>query len=122
MIIAVPLNEQAGFGSSVCEHFGSAPYYGVFDTGSGELSVVENVNSEHVHGQCRPADMFTDNRVDAVVCNGIGGRAAAKLQAHGIEIHIAGLAPNMKEAADRFVRGETRKMDTRNFCEGHDCH
>ncbi|MBF0585428.1 NifB/NifX family molybdenum-iron cluster-binding protein [Prosthecochloris sp. N3] len=121
-MIAVPLNNRDGLASTVCEHFGSAPYYALFHPETQQLEIVDNPNSEHVHGQCRPADVFTGNGVQAVICNGIGGRAASKLHAHGVEIYIAGMAATAGEALERYTSGKARKMDARSVCGGHECH
>lgn len=122
MIIAVPLSDQNGMVSAVCEHFGSAPFYGIYDVTSKQLDIVSNANMEHEHGQCRPTDIFTDHVIEAVVCNGIGGRAVRKLDALGIAIYMAGQAPSIEVAIERFEKGELKKVDHKMACEGHDCH
>lgn len=123
MKIVVPVENRKGLESRVCEHFGSTPFYAICDTDSGSVSIVENFNRNHEHGQCTPTDMFSGNGVAAALCNGIGGRAQQKLQLQGIEVFMAGLAPTLGEALERHAKGMTRKVDPAGGCAGgHDCH
>ncbi|MBV5328950.1 MAG: NifB/NifX family molybdenum-iron cluster-binding protein [Chlorobium sp.] len=122
MKVVIPLNEPAGPASSMCEHFGSAPYYAVADTETATIEISANGNSHHDHGQCTPADVFVDMGVNAVICNGIGARAASKLQMMGIDVYMAGLAPTLEEALKRFGEGLLTKVTAQQACQGHDCH
>ena len=40
--------------AQVYGHFGSAPYFTIYDTDSKALEVVNNANSHHEHGTCNP--------------------------------------------------------------------
>jgi len=122
MKVVIPLNEPAGSPSSMCEHFGSAPYYAVADTETATFEITANGNSHHDHGQCTPADVFAGMGVNAVICNGIGARAASKLQMMGIDVYMAGLAPTLEEALKRFGAGTLIKVTAQQACQGHDCH
>ncbi|ACF46572.1 MAG: NifB/NifX family molybdenum-iron cluster-binding protein [Prosthecochloris sp.] len=122
MKVITPLDENEGALSKVCEHFGSAPFFAVSDTETGTIEIIVNGDSHHDHGQCTPADAFTGMGVDAVVCNGIGARAAARLQASGIDIYMAGFASTLEDALNRFKGGALKKVGLKQACEGHDCH
>jgi len=122
MKIIIPLDENNGLGSKVCEHFGSAPFYGIVETGTGAVEIIENANMHHDHGQCTPADAFATVGAGAVVVNGIGARAAARLQSLGIDIYMAAKAPTLAEAIDRFSNGSLQKVGPQKACEGHGCH
>ena len=84
MKVIVPLEEQGGKNSRMSEHFGSAPYYAVADTGAGSFEIITNTSMHHDHGQCTPADFFAELGVSALICIGIGAgihrptRAASK--------------------------------------------
>lgn len=122
MKIIIPLDEQNGLGSRLCEHFGSAPFYGVVETETGKVEIIDNANMQHDHGQCTPADSFAGLGVTAVVLNGIGARAAARLQSLGIDIYMASMAPTLADAIERFGNGSLKKIEARQACEGHGCH
>jgi len=106
----------------VCEHFGSAPWFAITDTESGQVQITGNPNSEHVHGQCTPAESFIEMGVNAVICNGIGARAASRLQVLGIEVYMADMAPTLGVALKRFADGDLLKVTAAEACQGHDCH
>lgn len=122
MRVVIPLDESAGRASKVCDHFGSAPFFAVSDTETGAFEITANGDSRHDHGQCTPADVFTGMDVAAVICNGIGARAASRLQMSGIVVYMAGLAPTAEEALKRFSSGALTKVTGQQTCQGHDCH
>ncbi len=122
MKVITPLDENEGILSKVCEHFGSAPFFAISDTESGDVTIIDNSNSHHEHGQCTPADLFTGMGIDAVVCNGIGARAASRMQASGIDIYMAGFASTLEDALSRFKAGSLTRVGPKQACEGHDCH
>ncbi|ACD90216.1 MAG: dinitrogenase iron-molybdenum cofactor biosynthesis protein [Chlorobium limicola] len=122
MKVVIPLDESAGQASKVCEHFGSAPFFAVSDTETGAFEITANGDSQHDHGQCTPADVFTGMGVDAVICNGIGARAASRLQMSGVAVYIANHARTAEEALKRFNSGSLTQVTGQQACQGHDCH
>ncbi|HCD35607.1 dinitrogenase iron-molybdenum cofactor biosynthesis protein [Chlorobium phaeovibrioides] len=122
MKVVIPLDDNAGEQSVVCEHFGSAPWFAISNTETGEVQITENPNSQHVHGQCTPAEAFIEMGVNAVICNGIGARAAARLQELGIDVFMADMAPTLGVALRRFAGGDLVKVTAEQACQGHDCH
>jgi predicted Fe-Mo cluster-binding NifX family protein len=122
MKIVVPLDERAGLGSKVSDHFGSAPYYAIADTETGAYAVICNETMQHEHGQCMPAGLFKGHGVEAVLCNGIGARASSSLQLQGIEVYMASMASTLGEAVDRFLGGALMKVQPQQACQGHGCH
>jgi predicted Fe-Mo cluster-binding NifX family protein len=122
MKVVVPLNEDAGQGSKVCDHFGSAPYYAFADTEVGSIEIIPNAAMHHNHGQCTPTDLFSGRGIGAVLCNGIGAGAIAKLQMLGIDVYMAALAPTLEEAIARFSSDILTKANIQKACQGHDCH
>ena len=122
MKVIIPLTEEAGLKSPMSEHFGSAPFYGIADTERSSVEIIPNSYMHHDHGQCTPADFFAELGVDVLLCNGIGARAANKLQAMNIEIYMADMAPTLEEALARFGQGTLSKVSPQQACQGHDCH
>ncbi len=122
MIVAVPLETSEGLDSLICEHFGSAPLYAVCDTQSGRLQIVDNANKGHVHGQCSPIDVFSQNNIEAVLCKGIGARAIGKLKMLNIDVFVAGGLSTLSEALESLKRGTMRKVANQDACQAHGCH
>jgi predicted Fe-Mo cluster-binding NifX family protein len=122
MKLVIPLDRFDGLGSPVSDHFGSAPFYALVETDTGAIDCIDNRNQHHDHGQCTPADQFAGMGVQGVLCNGIGARAASRLRMLGIEIWMAGLAPTLAEALERYGNGSLTKVSAQQACSGHDCH
>ncbi|MBN1928795.1 MAG: NifB/NifX family molybdenum-iron cluster-binding protein [Chlorobiaceae bacterium] len=122
MKIIIPLDENDGLGSRVCEHFGSAPFFGVVQSESGQVEIIGNPNMNHEHGQCTPADAFAGTGAGAVIVNGIGARAAERLQSLGIDIYMAAQVETLADAIERFGNGELQKAGAQAACQGHGCH
>ncbi len=122
MIVAVPLETSEGLDSMICEHFGSAPLYAVYDTESGRLRIVDNSNSGHVHGQCSPIDVFSQNTITAVLCKGIGARAIGRLKMLNIDVYAAEGLSRLTEAINSYKSGLMRKVDAEDACQAHGCH
>ncbi len=122
MKIIVPLHEQAGMHSIVSEHFGSAPFFAVADTEANSVEFIPNASMHHDHGQCTPADFFSQLGINVVLCKGIGAGAIAKLQRMGIEVYMAEQSPTLEEALLRFNNKTLTKATTLHACQGHGCH
>jgi predicted Fe-Mo cluster-binding NifX family protein len=76
----------------------------------------------HDHGQCTPADFFSQLGIDVVLCNGIGAGAIARLQMMGIDVYMAELSQTLEEALTRFSSGLLAKVTSQQACQGHSCH
>ena len=122
MKVIVPLNEKAGQNSKTSEHFGSAPFFAITDTVTGSLEIIANTSMHHNHGKCTPADLFSQLKIDAVLCNGIGAGAVARLQMIGIEVYMAARASTLEEALTLFSKGKLTKVTAQQTCQAHACH
>ena len=54
MHVGIPIDEDRGLESRVCQHFGSASLFMIVDTDSGACRAVRNENAHHAHGTCQP--------------------------------------------------------------------
>ncbi|NTV66834.1 MAG: dinitrogenase iron-molybdenum cofactor biosynthesis protein [Chlorobaculum sp.] len=122
MKIIIPLDEYSGPQSKVCDHFGSAPFFALVDTVAGEVEIIDNKNMHHDHGQCTPADLFTELGASAVVVKGIGAGAVARLQSLGIAVFMAGSATTLIQVIESFGNGTLKKLEAQQTCQGHGCH
>ena len=122
MKVIVPLNDQMGNTSTICDHFGSAPYYAVADMEVGSFEIIVNTSMHHDHGQCTPADFFSELGVSALICIGIGAGAIAKLRMLGIDVFMASKATTLGEALTQFSLGALKKVTPQQACQGHGCH
>lgn len=122
MKICFPVEQNRGLESSVFGHFGSAPFFMVYDTESSVLKPLENQDLNHVHGRCSPIKALGGTSVDAIVVGGIGAGAINKLSSMGIKVYRASQG-SIAENIDLFDKKVLGEMTVKDACGGHsgDC-
>ena len=121
MKICIPTETNEGKSAKVYDHFGSAPYFTIYDTEKDDYETIDTSNQHHIHGTCNPIDALNGKGIDAVVCNGMGKRAVQKLNDAGIRAYIASGA-NVREVIDKYQANELEEMTMDNACHRHGCH
>ncbi|MFC1480231.1 NifB/NifX family molybdenum-iron cluster-binding protein [Candidatus Omnitrophota bacterium] len=121
MKICIPTKTKEGLKSKVCDHFGSALFFTIYDTDSNGIEVLDNSNQHHVHGSCHPLSVLNGQEIDAVVCRGMGLRAINSLNQGGIKAFRA-VASTVEEIANKYRNGELEEMTPDIACQDHDCH
>jgi predicted Fe-Mo cluster-binding NifX family protein len=89
MKICFPVQKDEGLGSTVYNHFGSAPFFLLVDTTTNSVAAINNRDQHHVHGACNPMKALDNQKVDAIVVGGIGAGALTRLNQMGIRVHRA---------------------------------
>jgi predicted Fe-Mo cluster-binding NifX family protein len=117
MRICIPTEDDQGLDSRVCGHFGSAPFFALADTDSGEVEITPNPGREHGHGRCQPVERIDPNRTDAVVCQGMGKRAVSSLQRAGVQVLITSAA-TIRDAISQASQGGLRALSMEEACGG----
>ena len=118
MRICIPVNEDKGLKSTVCQHFGAAPLFLLVDTETGEFDTLDNSSLHQAHGTCRPVSALAGKDVDGVVVGGIGKGAIRRLRAEGTEVFISQLGT--VEEVLLALREERLKPATLDAaCSGH---
>ncbi len=118
MNLCIPVTEDRGLQSPLSSHFGSAPFFMIVDTASGDLRAIPNHNSHHGHGMCQPLSFLAGERVDGMVVGGIGMRALGRLQALGIRAFLAECA-TVGDAVAAYQAGSLRPMTADKACAHH---
>lgn len=113
MRICVP-SYRGGLDDFVCEHFGRAESFTIYDTETGEVEVIRNT-SEHFGGVGRPPEIIKAKGVDAVICSGMGAKAIALFKSFGIKVYM-GASGSVKEAIDQFMAGKLVEADEAMGC------
>jgi predicted Fe-Mo cluster-binding NifX family protein len=121
MRICVPSLSPDGLESRLSEHFGSAPFYTIYDTVKKEHEVANNGNTEHQHGSCMPVELLKRLNVEAVLCQGMGARAAGLLLSAGIKPYLVA-AETVSAAIKKYEAQDVRILDDANACQHHRCH
>ena len=118
MFVCIPTNGNAGLEDTVCDHFGSAAYFTIYNSESGELTILENGSADHTHGSCQPRTKLGDHEINAVICGGMGRRAIEALNAEGIRIFHAD-SSDVKQVVEQIKSGNLREMEPHTACAGH---
>ncbi len=121
MKICMPVLEDKGMESVVYGHFGSAPCFALYNSETGSVMFSTNKESEHEHGSCMPVSALKILGAEAVVCRGMGFRAANHLVAAGIKPFLVE-AETVAQAIAKYDSGDVRVLDESTACHVHDCH
>ena len=118
MKIAVSAREPS-LESQVDPRFGRAAHFVIVDTESGEHEVIENSqNLGAAQGAgIQSAQAVIQAGAQALLTGNCGPKAFRALSAGGVAV-IVGISGTVKEALDRFAKGELSPSDTPNV-EGH---
>jgi predicted Fe-Mo cluster-binding NifX family protein len=85
MLTCIPTKGPDGLDDTISDHFGSAPFFTIYDTDSDQITIVENRNAHHDHGTCHPMNQLAKHDIDCVACVGMGRRAIEALNSEGIK-------------------------------------
>ncbi len=121
MRICIPTETNEGKSAGVYGHFGSAPYFTIYDTEKDDCQTIDNSNQHHVHGSCNPIEVLASKDIDAVVCSGMGMRAIQKLNQAGIRAYKAS-GSNVQEIIKKYQANELEEITVENACRQHKCH
>jgi len=117
MRIALPTNGDRGMEEEVCAHFGRAVTYTIYDTETKKVEVIQNTSS-HMGGMGVPPDLLHENKVDALICGGIGRKAIELFASKGIKVYC-GAIDTVKDTLELFEVGAIKEASSEFACSGH---
>lgn len=121
MKLCIPTKDDRGPEAEPFGHFGSAPFFTLVDTDTGEIEVVANTNLHHRHGTCHPLSQLRGRGLDAIVCRGLGRRAFTSLASEGIDVMVASEG-NVADILAAFEAGVLRPLTEEEACHGRHEH
>lgn len=121
MRICIPTETNKGKEAQVFAHFGSAPFFTIYDTDKDGVEIITNANQHHAHGMCQPMAALAGKGVNAVVTGGAGSGAIQKLNQAGIKVYRAP-SGTVADVATQFAKGGLEEISAQNACTHHDCH
>ena len=122
MKICIPTEEPMGLDSVAYGHFGSAPYFLIYDTETKEIEVIKNNEDEHEHGQCNPVAPIRDKGVKALMVAGMGSGALQKFVALGINVYKIETGTKVRTIVENLDLDKMEQLVIDNCCQGHSCH
>lgn len=121
MKLCIPTETNDGLKSQVCAHFGSAPFFMIYDVETDNFEFLANTNMHHSHGMCHPLSILGDKQIDAVVCGGMGAGAFQKLKNSGIKAYRTD-AKFVEQLIKDYKGNLLQEITFENTCSGHGCH
>ncbi len=121
MKICIPTETNQGKQAAVYGHFGSAPFFTMYDTAKDSVEIIANANKHHSHGMCQPMAALNGKDVNAVVTGGAGARAVQKLNERVIKVFRA-ITGTVADIAAQFASGKLEEISVHNACAQHGCH
>lgn len=120
MKLCIPTTTKDGPSALVHEHFGSAPFFLVYDAETKAVEVIDNSHEHHAHGMCQPLTALAGRSIDVVVCGGMGARAVQKFNEAGIKVYRA-VPGTVSDIARLFSEGVLEEITLANSCAHHSC-
>ena len=117
MRLCIPTEDDTGLSGRLSSHFGSAPYFTLVDSETGDVQVVSNLHAEHEPGACVSAQALMGYGVGAVVCRGLGRRAFGRLRDMGLPVFVAE-AGEASDALEAFRAGRLARLTSEMACHG----
>lgn len=117
MRICIPSNGRGGLDDQVCEHFGRAMTFTVYETDGETVDVVPNT-SEHMGGTGKPPEIIIRTGSKLLLCSGLGPKAIDLLEAGGVEVYV-GAAGTVRDAIACWREGRLAKASMDTACKEH---
>lgn len=89
MKICFPVRKDEGLASIIFDHFGSAPFFLIFDTETEACIKIENKGKDHFSGSCTPVTDLDGHPVDVIIAMGIGAGSLIGLSKAGFRVYQA---------------------------------
>ena len=96
MKLAIPVEEDRGIDSPVCEHFGRAPYFAVVNVEGNEVSVEVRRNPLLEHTEGALPELLREWGVDKVIASMMGKKAQEFFGQFGIKV-VLGASGTVKD-------------------------
>jgi predicted Fe-Mo cluster-binding NifX family protein len=122
MNICIPIEKDEGLSSAVYGHFGSAPYFAIYNTQSKEMEVINNGNLHHSHGQCSPISALSGKSVDILATGGIGAGAIERLRTMGVKVCRVGSGHTIADIIQIHEQDGLKEVQGNDVCDHHSCH
>ena len=126
MKICMPVEGLNGLNEKLFGHFGSSPYFLIYDTETKEIKTVKNTNEHHIHGACQPTGLLKAENISAVITAGMGKNAILKLNNAGIKVYLLNIeslnSVTVQKAIDLYNEGKTIELTLDMACDGHGEH
>ena len=120
MKIAFPIEANEGLEGILADHFGRAPHFVIYETELKEYRTINNT-AEHFGGRASTPMLLEKNKVNVLICRGLGRRAIARFAELGMDVYIT-KHQIVKQALEAFSNGELPLATDEDGCAGRHGH
>ena len=85
MKIAMPVEDDNGMDSKICQHFGQTPFWAIYDSDSKELEIKAKT-SEHGGAGCVAVTEIMEYKPNLVYVMGMGSGAIQRFAQEGVDV------------------------------------
>ena len=100
----------------VFQHFGHTEEFKVYDVQNGKVVDTQIVSSNEL-GHSALAYLLEENKINVLICGGIGGCAISALKEYGIDLYV-GISGNADKAVENYIAGKLIQVSEAN-CSHH---
>lgn len=102
---------------NVFQHFGHTEQFKVYIVENNEIldSLIIDSNGS---GHSALAELLNNDKIDVLICGGIGGCAVSALSEYGIDLY-AGVSGSADDAVEKYLKGTLPKVTEAN-CSHHE--
>jgi predicted Fe-Mo cluster-binding NifX family protein len=104
--LVITCEDSQGLESTICQHFGHSPAFAVVEAEGTDIRACQVVENPMANGHVPGAlpDFIAGLDADVVITGGMGQRAIARFQEHGITV-VAHPGGTVREAVEQFLAG-----------------
>ncbi len=117
MKLCIPTEDDTGLTGHISAHFGSARWFTLVDSESGNVRSVPNREKQHRPGTCDAAESISGLGVEVVVCSGFGRRAFHSMRRAGIPVYVT-QSSSVGEAVEEFNMDLLMPLLEEEACSG----
>ena len=105
---------------NVFQHFGHTEEFKVYEIQDNKIVNTEIVSSNEL-GHSALAYLLEENKINVLICGGIGGCAIGALREYGIELY-AGIQGSTDKAVEDYIAGTLVQVSEANCSHHHEHH
>ncbi len=102
----------------VFQHFGHTENFKVYEVQDNKIINTEIVSSNEL-GHSALAYLLEENKINVLICGGIGGCAIGALKEYGIEL-FAGISGDADKAVEDYIKGNLVQVSEANCTHHHE--
>ncbi|MCK5124709.1 MAG: NifB/NifX family molybdenum-iron cluster-binding protein [candidate division Zixibacteria bacterium] len=89
MRVCIPAKSKTGRDVEIHRHFGTAPYFAIYDSETDDLEFAPNQNPHKGQGGCNPPEKIGRSDFDSILCHSMGKNALAMFNERNITVFQA---------------------------------